>query len=236
MRYRLAVEDMETDRWIAWVVDLPGCFSPATTEADAISAAPESISAYFSWLRSHDSSTTAPCGPFEAQVVETFRSYVSPERPGYLVNAFFEDDRCPLSRWDAEVVLRLLEWTREDLLDAVRGATEESLNAALPLEIGGSVMGVLRHVAGAENWYLEQLGMGVGRAQLPEDALSMLEAVRTNTRLRLSELVGDGRVLKGDGGELWSGRKVVRRTLWHERAHTRHVARLLACPGSGRIT
>jgi len=235
MLFRLAAEDMETDRWIAWAVDLPGCFSPAWTESEAIAKAPEHIAAYFSWLKSHDDSLAAPAGRFEVQVAETFRSFPSPGRPDYIVNAFFEHDRRPLTYWDVDVALQLLTWTREDLLAVIRGATEEMLTAPLPREIGGSVAGVLRHVAGAENWYLEQMGMGVGRDRLPEDPLSMLKTVRINTRTRLPELVEDSRVLKGDGGELWSGRKVVRRTLWHERAHTRHVGRLLAHPGNGRI-
>jgi hypothetical protein len=235
MRYRLAVEDMEPDRWIAWVLDFPGCFSPARTEAGTVAGAADCITTYFSWLKSHDSSMPDPGGGLETQVAETFRSFPSREQSDFIVNAFFEDDRRPLSYWDVEVALRLLVWTREDLQAAVRGITQERLNAPLPREIGGSVAGVLRHVAGAENWYFEQLCMGVGRRQLPDDPLSMLEIVRTNTKTRLPELVGDDRVLKGDGGELWSGRKVVRRTLWHERAHTVHVGRLLAHPGSGGI-
>ena len=235
MLFRLAVEDMETDRWIAWAVDLPGCFSPAWTESEAIAKAPEHIAAYFSWLKSHDDSLTAPGGRVETQVVETFHSYPSRVQSDYLVNALFEHDRRPLAYWDVEAALRLLAWTREDLLAAVRGATEETLNAPRPREIGGSVAGVLRHVAGAENWYLEQMGMGVGRDRLPEDPLLMLTTVRMNTSARLPELVEDSRVLEGDGGELWSGRKVVRRALWHELAHTRHVGRLLAHPGNGRI-
>ena len=226
---------MEPDRWIAWVIDLPGCFSPARTEAEAIAGAPDCTAAYFSWLKAHDGSMPGPGGRFETQVAETFRSFPSRERPDFIVNAFFEDDRRPLSYWDVEVALRLLVWTREDLLAAVRGTTEERLNAPLPREIGGSVAGVLRHVAGAENWYLHQMGLAIGRGQLCGDPLSMLETVRACTRTRLPELAGDGRVLRGDGGELWSGRKVVRRMLWHERAHTVHVGRLLAQPGSGRI-
>lgn len=230
MRYRLAVEDMEPDRWIAWVIDLPGCFSPGLTESEAIAEARACVEAYFSWLKSRDDGLPTAGERFDTRVVETFHSFPSPERPDYIVNALFEDDRRPLSYWDVWAALRLLKWTREDLLAAIRGTTEERLNAPLPREIGGSVAGVLRHVAGAENWYLWQMEMAVPREKLPEDTLAMLAAVRANTRTRLPELAGDDRVVKGDGGELWSGRKVVRRALWHERAHTRHVRRLLGLP------
>jgi hypothetical protein len=226
---------MEPNRWIAWALDLPGCYSPALTESDAVAGAPRHIAAHFSWLKSHDSTLPASDTTLETEVVETFHSFASPERPDYIVNALFEDDRRPLSSHDVEAALRLLQWTREDLTAAIRGKTSEQLNAPLPREIGGSVAGVLKHVAGAENWYMQQMGLEARREQLGDDPLSMLETVRTNTRARLPELAGDARVVKGDGGELWSGRKVVRRALWHERAHTGHVGRLLGLPEHDRI-
>lgn len=235
MRCRVAVEDIEPNRWIAWMLDLPGCFSSARTESDAIARGPECIATYFSWLTFHDSSLPMPSARFETQIAETFRSFPSLEKPDYIVNALFEDDRRPLAYRDIEASLRLLEWTHRDLLAAVQGATQEQLHAPLPHEIGGSVAGVLRHVAGAENWYLEQLGLAVGREQLTEEPSSMLRIVRANTRARLADLQGDERVLRGDGGELWSGRKVVRRALWHERAHTQHVKRLLMYLGNANI-
>jgi predicted RNase H-like HicB family nuclease len=228
MHYRLAVEDMEPNHWVAWVLDLPACFSPARTEAEAIAQASQAIVAYFSWLTDHDGSLPTISGPFETEIVETFRSFPSDQDPDYLVNAFFEDDRRPLSYWDVEVALRLLIWTRRDLLRVLQPATRESLDRPIPGEIGGSIAGILKHIAGAENWYLGHLGLALDRAQLPADPLPLLEAVRTHTRAHLVEFIGDERVVEGTGGELWSARKVVRRALWHERDHTQHVKRLLA--------
>jgi predicted RNase H-like HicB family nuclease len=227
MRYRLAVEDMEPNRWVAWVLDLPACFSSAHTEADAVTHAPESIAAHHRWLARHESSLPVVSGPFEVELVETFHSFPSDEDPEYLVNAFFQDDRRPLAYWDLEVALRLLKWTHEDLLEVVGSVTREQLSKPLAGETRGSIAGILEHVAGAENWYFEQLGMGLHRAQLPDDSLGKLETVRTNTRTRLVELIADERITP-NCGELWSARKVVRRTLWHERAHTQQIVRLLA--------
>ena len=233
MRYRLAVEDVEPNRWVAWVLDLPACFSSAHTEAHAVSLAPESIEAYYRWLASHDSSLPVLSGPFEIELVETFHSFASDEDSQYLVNAFFQDDRRPLAYWDVEVALRLLKWTHQDLLEVVGSVTREQLSKPLAGEVRdpiasetrGSLAGILEHVAGAENWYFEQLGMGLDRTQLPGDPLGKLEVVRTNTSTRLVELIGDERITR-NCGELWSARKVVRRTLWHERAHTQQIERL----------
>jgi predicted RNase H-like HicB family nuclease len=225
MRYRLAVEDVEPNRWVAWVLDLPACFSSAHTEADAVNLAPESIAAHHRWLARHDSSLPVVSGPFEVGLVETFHSFASDEDPEYLVNAFFQDDRRPLAYWDVEVALRLLKWTHQDLLDVVGSVTLEQLSKPLAGETRGSIAGILEHVAGAENWYFEQLGMELDRTQLPGDPLGKLEVVRTNTRTRLVELIADERITR-NCGELWSARKVVRRALWHERAHTQQIVRL----------
>jgi hypothetical protein len=143
------------------------------------------------------------------------------------VNAFYEDDRRPLTYWDVEVVLRLSRWTRQDLMQVLGTATSEQLHQTLVNEVRGSILGVVEHVAIAENWYWGQLGLGLQRAGLPASPLERLQAVRVNTCDRLVQLIGREEITE-NSGELWSGRKVVRRTLWHERAHTGQIARLLA--------
>jgi hypothetical protein len=61
---------------------------------------------------------------------------------------------------------------------------------------------------------------------LPEDPFKALEVVRANTVLRLPELADDGRIIELVG-ERWSGRKLLRRALWHERDHSDHIRKLL---------
>jgi uncharacterized damage-inducible protein DinB len=226
MRIRLAVEDMEPDHWIAWALDLPACFSSAVTAADAVARAPQKIAEYFSWLLKHDSLLPIVNEPIETEVVETFNSFASREDPEYLVNAFFEDDRRPLGYWDVEITLRLLDWTRQDLLGVIRSIAQDKLTKAISGEVRGSIHGILNHVSIAENWYFEQLSLGLERAQFPSDPLEKLAVVRANTRKQLLTWVGDERVAK-NCDELWSARKIVRRTLWHERDHTQHIAHLL---------
>ena len=226
MRFRLAVEDIEPNHWVTYVLDLPGCFSSAISPADTISQAPQSIARYFVWLSEHNVSSSVANLPIEAEVVEQFRSFESQEEPGYIVNAFFEDDRRPLSYWDVEVALRLMEWTRQDLLVLVQGLDSERLNYPHDKEKFTSVVGILRHIAVAENWYLDRMGLGLEREQLPSDVFGMLTVVRENAKKQLINLIGESRVTQASG-EYWSGRKVVRRLLWHERDHTYHISRLL---------
>jgi len=226
MRFRLAIEDIETNHWVAYALDLLGCFSSAQSLEGAIAQAPERIAEHLAWLSKHGVFSLNPNLSIEVEIVERFRSYESAEEKGYIVNALFEDDRRPLGFWDVEVALRLMEWSRYDLLDLVQGVTEERLNENVAGENFGSIVGILKHIAIAENWYYDRMDFGLERKPLPEDVFEMLAVVRGNAQQQLVKLIGDPRIVN-ESGENWSGRKVLRRMLWHERDHTRHIAHIL---------
>jgi predicted RNase H-like HicB family nuclease len=219
MIYRVSVEDIEPDHWLGWVLDLPGCFSAAASEAEAVSRIPATIAAYYGWLARHDTTLPIAAGPVEVKVVETFHAFPDPDDPTYLVNAFFEDDRRPLSYWDVTVALRLLDWMRQELQQVLRPATSEQL--------AGPIGKLVKHIANAENWYFSRLDLGLDPSQLPPDPVERLDAVRANARSHLIHLIGDER-LTLHSSEQWSARKILRRTLWHERDHTRQLRQLLA--------
>jgi uncharacterized damage-inducible protein DinB/predicted RNase H-like HicB family nuclease len=227
MRIHLAVEDMEPNHWIAWALDLPACFSSATTATDAIALAPQKIKEYFSWLLSHNNILPSVKGEIDVDVVDTFHSFSSSEDHEYMVNAFFDDDRRPLGYWDVMTGLTLLGWTRQDLLSTIQSITQEQLTKTIHGEVRGSVSGILNHIAIAENWYFGHMDRGLQQSQLPSNPLEKLALVRENTINQLPGLIGDERITH-NCDELWSSRKVVRRTLWHERDHTQHISRLLA--------
>lgn len=226
MRICLAVEDMEPNHWIAWAINLPACFSSATTLADAVARAPQKITEYFSWLLAHNNLLPAINEPIEIEVIETFHSFASSDDPEYIVNAFFDDDRRPLGYWDVEIALRLLNWSHQDLSSAIQSITQEKLTKAISGEVRGSIAGILNHIAIAENWYFEQLSCGLERAKLPDDPLEKIAIVRANTQEQLVKLIGDERIIK-NCDELWSARKIMRRTLWHERDHVQQIVQLL---------
>jgi len=147
-----------------------------------------------------------------------------PGKP-YAVNAWFHEDWKPLTRAEGRRAAALLKWAREDLLAALAGLTAAELDAERPGE-RWSIRGIARHVANAEWWYLERLGLaGVERAALPEDVLERLAAVRARLLHVLPDLEGLDLVV-GRNGEFWSPRKLIRRALWHERDHTDHILKL----------
>jgi len=225
MRYLVAVEDMEPDYFVCWALDAPGCFSRGRTREEAMASAPAAISAYHAWCARHGDVSRYAGDPIEIELVESFNSFPCSNDPEYLVNAFFEDDLRPLAESEVDGALRLLEWSRRDLLDVVARLSSEDLERPIPGEIRKTIGGILQHVAGAENWYFSQLSLGIEWASLSEDVFGKLDGVRANSRSWLLTLIGDHRVTESCE-ERWSARKILRRTLWHERAHTGQIVRL----------
>ncbi len=226
MPYRAALEDMEPDHWIVWLLDLPGCYSSAKTSAEALSRAPARVAEYYHWVFLHDALLPAPQAPPEVEVVETFHSFPSRRDPEYIVNAFFEDDKRPLGYWEVVVARQLLDWSHADLLRVIEPVDEQQLDRTIEGEARQSLRGIVDHIAGAENWYLGMLGLGLDQAALPQQPLHKIEAVRRHTKAQLWSLVGQSRTAE-NYDEIWSGRKVLRRALWHERDHTQHIRQLL---------
>ncbi len=226
MSYRAASEDIEPDHYVVWLLDLPGCFSSAPTFEQAITHAPDRIAAYFAWLFDHDSNLPVVSGPFKVELTETFQAHRSDEDPDYLVNAFFEDDKRPLRYWDVEAAIRLLTWSHQDLHKLSGTLSQEGLYQIFSGEVHRTIAGILEHIAAAENWYLSQLELALDWSSLSDDPLMKLEAVRTHTQAQMSKLIDFERTTI-HCGEKWSARKVLRRTLWHERDHIRHIEKLI---------
>jgi hypothetical protein len=65
------------------------------------------------------------------------------------------------------------------------------------------------------------------REDMPKDAITRLAWVREKLMAALPALAGKDLVL-GKEGEFWSPRKLLRRTLWHEIDHQRHILKLIA--------
>jgi len=224
MLYQLGTEDIEPNHWVAWVFELLGCYSKASHREDAISNAPLMIAQHFEWLSSHNYKAPRVAEPIEVEVSESFNSFIS--EGDYIVNAFFKDDRRLLSHDEIEHALRLLEYTRSDLLQVIQRISSDRLDRPIRGEVQGTIRGILNHLAWAEWWYFDRLNLAFKEEEMPEDVMSMLEKVRAHTRRQLLQLVSDTTITKRIG-EQWSARKIVRRTLWHERAHTQQNIRYL---------
>lgn len=215
-KYGIGIEHTEPGRWVAYVFDLPGCFDSGSTAAEAAAHIPEAIQAYFEWRRRHGDNATPP-GDVGSEVVEMLDADGRLRRTslGVIHNvwAFFDDDRRPLTNTDVEEILKLLEYSRMDLL------------ASVPSSVTGEIGKILLHIGSAEWWYLDRLGLVFPEADLSDDVFHRLDQVRAITRRILPGMVGrEDFVVKM--GETWSPRKLVRRTIWHERDHTGQLIHL----------
>jgi hypothetical protein len=209
---------------VAWVFEWPGCYGRGATREAAIDQVPQAIEEL--QLRLHQSAfvTEVPAPPIEIVVAEEFRGY--PFSSDYIVNAFFENDRLPLTGRDVEYSRHLLGLNRQYLEMTASGLAASVLGKTIPGEVQNNIRGILRHVGTAEWWYWDRLGLAFPRGQRPDDVFTLLSEVREFTLARLPELIG-GKQTTVRSGETWSARKLVRRAIWHERVHTLQIQRYL---------
>lgn len=219
MPYIVCAEEMER-RWIAHVPDLPGCFATHEQRDQAIDLVPRHVEDYIEWTASHGLRVSGLSGPMV--VSEVIRAW--PYEEDYEVNAFFAADRPPLLPDELEEYEILLQASRADLDAVLEGLDQGDLE----YEVAGErwpILGILDHVALAEQWYFDRMGIGLSTGELPDNPLDRLRRVRENSLARLPDL-GRRQGVVTLSGETWSARKVMRRTLWHERDHTDHIGKL----------
>ena len=208
MIYNVGIEDIEPNHWVAWSFDRPGLSGKGKTVETALAHL----------------QTLLPDG--ELRVVEEFAGFLSPQDSEYIVNAFFEDDRRLLTSEEVSTALDELVVSRRDFLAQLADVPPEILNRPIPGELFGSIAGIIHHVGSGERFYHQRLDNTVQWEPLPADPFEAIAAARAATNAYFPTLIGDTRINELVD-EVWSARKVLRRTLWHERDHTRHIAERL---------
>jgi len=233
VRIKIGMENNYEGRSLTWMLDFPGCFSYGAEGSEAILRAPQALLRYKEWVDSHlPDSWMRDLGDFDIHLEESFDDFtINSEydlaQEGYEVNAWFRHDWKPLTAEDIRRGLLLLQWSREDLLELAAGLDPAQLACKLENE-RWSISGVLRHVANAELWYLDRLGLADRSQQdLPEDFHERLFLVRQRLNSVLPSLEGMQKVV-GVEGEFWSPRKLLRRAAWHEIDHIDHIFKLIS--------
>ena len=219
MPYVVCAEEMEGN-WVSHVPDLPGCFNTHKEREAAISGTPKAVENYVEWSNGHGLRISGLSGPMI--VSEVARSWIYEQ--DYEVNAFFASDRPSLTEGEVQELERILHATRKDLETELEEVTPEAATTELPDE-RWTILGTLDHVATAEQWYFDRLGLALSTSELPADPIARLKKVRDHTLSNLGALAARKGVVTLSG-ETWSARKVMRRTLWHERDHTVHIRKL----------
>lgn len=231
MYFRIGIEDNYEGRSLGWALEHPGCFAYAPSSEQALASMPDAIFEYSQWIvQRNDGQSWLEPSEIELAIEDNWRVYTIDENydvsdQGYEVNAWFQHDWKPLTELDIERGLKLFTWTRQDLFSVAQSLDAQTLAMKQPGE-RWDIAGILKHIAGAEWWYLDQLGLAFPREQLSAEPFARLETVRQRLNEVLPGLIGSTQVV-GVRGEFWSPRKLLRRALWHERDHTWHIYKLL---------
>ena len=233
MIFRIGIENNNEDRTIAWGLDHPGCFAYGQDSEEAQRNFLLSAREYRAWIAQHEEPWLDDA--VEVSLEETFDAYfITPafERgvqgsDTYMVESFFLHDWKPLLPHEIERALKLLAWSRADLMRVIAGLDGEARSKTYPDE-RWDINGILRHIGGGEWFYQERIGYPFPEHEedLPADPLEQLQVVREHFNSLLPTLDGVDHVV-GQEGEIWSPRKALRRALWHERDHTEHIRKLL---------
>lgn len=233
MIFRVGIENNnEGIRSIAWALEHPGCFAYGKDGKAALAALPDAIRDYAAWIGRHESPPWLTTDQIELRLEDRWQDYIIDEAYDrneksdfYMVDAWFQHDWKPLTAIDVQHGLKMLAWSRADLLKTVKGLSDEKLNQTY-LGERWNINGILKHVGGAECWYLDRLGLALPREQIPDEPFARLKVSRARLNEILPTLEGSKQVV-GVDGEFWSPRKLLRRALWHERDHTVHIQKLI---------
>lgn len=234
MSIRVAIENNNEGRSIAWALEHPGCFAYGADAGEALRNFPEAARTYAEWIARHAPAHFAFDPRDEIVNEESFDVYfvdkafepVDPGR-GSMVESFFRHDWKPLTPGQIESALDILLWSRADLLATVEGLDATTMSRKLAGE-RWDISGILNHIGAAEWWYQERIGYPdpLVEEDLSPAPFERLRSTRDHFRQLLPRLEGLNHVV-GLDGEFWSPRKVLRRLVWHERDHTEHIRKLL---------
>jgi predicted RNase H-like HicB family nuclease len=201
----ISQEAINEGGYLAHIPAVPGCVGRGKTISEAVARCRETLKAYLALLISKGvQGLPSPKDPIELVVHETEDETVPP-------------DYVPLAASEAEQQINWLEINRADVLQTVAELPPDALDWK-PATNEWSINQILRHVAGAEWWYVLRL------QDWPADLSEYMAATRQLLVSRLQNLTEDERkrVTRHYGAD-WTPRKVARRALEHEREHLQQI-------------
>lgn len=234
MQIRIGLEqNIEEGRFLAYALDHPGCFAYGEDEAETLIRMPRAVLNFDKWIRDHTFEPWAEFTDLDFRIVERFTTFnmddsyksVAPGQ-GTQINAWFLDDWRPLTSEEIDNALKVYHWQRDELLAGYTTLSPENLEKQRPGE-RWNITGIVKHVANAEHWYLSRLNLTkLNHTDLAADPVERLNQLAEEVDRTFISFAGVVDV-RGLEGEFWSYRKIIRRTLWHQRDHIEHIKKLV---------
>ncbi|MDY6873752.1 MAG: hypothetical protein SVR81_07285 [Chloroflexota bacterium] len=234
MQIRIGLENnTENGRFLAYALDFPGAFAYGEDEAEALIRLPKALLEYDKWLRDHTPDPWHQLMEMDFRIEERFTTFnidenyhLVPAGQGYQVKAWFLDDWRPLTEEEIDHALQIFHWQRDELIAGLSTLPEDVLEKQRS-DQRWNINGIVKHVANAELWILSRLKLTtLSRADLFPDPVERLGQLAAQIDSIFPTFDGIVKV-NGIDGEFWSYRKIVRRTLWHQRDHIEHIKQLV---------
>ncbi|MFQ5950638.1 MAG: DinB family protein [Candidatus Geothermarchaeales archaeon] len=212
--------------------ELPGCYSRAPTDEEAIAKAPLKIKEHLDWLSRHGENVSPDAYEIETELSEEITGDWPVDKGDS--KALFKPDLKAVTDREIERYLTLMQYLRGDLLELVSKIPEEAMEWKPNGETPRHIRRILEHIAEVEYFYM----MRLRQREYTEWPLSFMELTRELTELRLRNLSEEerhkisyhrpGEWTERTELEGWTAKKAFRRFLWHERLHMRTIEKLLA--------
>jgi len=137
-----------------------------------------------------------------------------------------EDIKEKIQEREIERGVKIFHWQREELLAGLTTLDPEILEKDFPGQ-RWNILGIAKHIANAELWYLSRLDLtDLSHKDLSADPKARLGQTAALIDRVFPKFINEVNVA-GIEGEFWSYRKILRRTLWHQRDHIEHIKELI---------
>ena len=215
----------------AFVPDYPGCWVLGQTRESALNKVKPAIEVWFNWVQKHGENPENASEGIDIEVAEMLSVDYNPAE-ARVPEPLFWSEVLPINEKDIERTIRLMDYSRQDLLDLVRNRPEESFEWKPPGK-PRTIHNCLEHIAHVDAWYITRLNI-----DLPDDfpaavfdllghTRSIVIDVLKNFPPRKMSGVFQPRKYKSPVCNLWTARKVLRRLVDHERLHTKYIQTVL---------
>jgi len=227
MLIRVGLEYGIGGRTLAWGLDFPGCFAFGEEDAELMLRFAKALLTFEEWVRLHTDEPWFQLLNPDFRIVEAYHNKQnSAGGEDEESRAAFEDDLRPLEREEITNALQVFRWQREELLAGLEFLPAQLFEQTIPGG-GWKAMDVVEQIARTECLYLKNLDLPVPDIADGTPPLNALQLCRQQVKKLLPGLEGS-RVAVEQNGELWTGRKLVRRLLWQQRVRIDEI-KSLAC-------
>lgn len=227
MLIRVGLEYGIGGRTLAWGLDFPGCFAFGEEDAELMLRFAKALLTFEEWVRLHTDEPWFQLLNPDFRIVEAYHNKQnSAGGEDEESRAAFEDDLRPLEREEITNALQVFRWQREELLAGLEFLPARLFEQTIPGQ-GWKIMDVVEQIARTECLYLKNLGLPAPDMTAGTPPLNALQLCRQQVEKLLPGLEGS-RVAVEQNGELWTGRKLVRRLLWQQRVRIDEI-KSLAC-------